>query len=245
MRRPSPHPLGRGPAFPTRPFHTRSPKTMPIRKSAVPRSSVPRGPVFTRPAGPVEPQVRAACCPVPMTSADGDLPMGIKSGAGGAGAAGGARGAGGARAEGAAWAEEGAEGVGANDRGELDPGVDEVWLASLLAAEARAAARLPAEELLGRGLLRLRLYFGWSQRDVEHASGVDQSTICRLETGHAANVGSARICAILRALRVGDVVFLPRLPTVEPTALELMLRGDPWKRAIGEAERRVSRRRSA
>ncbi len=133
----------------------------------------------------------------------------------------------------------------ANNRGERDPGVDEVWLASLLVAEARAAARLTAEEMLGRGLLRLRLYLDWSQRDVEHASGVDQSTICRLETGHAANVGSARICAILRALHIGDVVFLPRPPTVEPTALELMLRGDPWKRAIGEAERRVSRRRSA
>jgi transcriptional regulator with XRE-family HTH domain len=128
---------------------------------------------------------------------------------------------------------------------ELEPGPDSAWLAAILAAEARAAAWLTAEEMLGRGMLRLRLYIGWSQRDLERRSGVDQSTICRLETGHAANVGSARLCAILRALRVGDVVFLPRFPAVEPTALELMLRGDPWRHAVAEAERRVNRRRSA
>jgi transcriptional regulator with XRE-family HTH domain len=119
------------------------------------------------------------------------------------------------------------------------------WLEAVLAAEVRAAARLTAEEMLGRGLLRLRLYMGWSQRDVERASGVDQSTLSRLETARAANVGSARICNVLNALKVGDVIFLPRLPAVEPTALELMLRGDPWKRAIAAADRRVNRRRSA
>jgi transcriptional regulator with XRE-family HTH domain len=128
---------------------------------------------------------------------------------------------------------------------ERNPVEYEAWLNALLAADARAAARLPAEELLGRGLLRLRLFIGWSQRDVERRCGVDQSTISRLETGHAANVGSARICTILRALQVGDVVFLPRFSTAQPTALELMLRGDPWKRAIADAEARINRRRSA
>jgi transcriptional regulator with XRE-family HTH domain len=132
-----------------------------------------------------------------------------------------------------------------SDAEEFGDAASKAWLAALLAAEARAASRLSAEELLGRGLLRLRLYLGWSQRAIEHVSGVDQSTISRLETGHAANVGSARICAILRALQVGDVVFLPRFSTVEPTPLELMLRGDPWRRAVAEADRRISRRRSA
>jgi transcriptional regulator with XRE-family HTH domain len=131
------------------------------------------------------------------------------------------------------------------DRGDADRGEYAAWLRALLAAEARAARRLPAEQLLGRGLLQLRLFIGWSQMDVERKSGVDQSTISRLETGTAANVGSARICRILRALQVGDVVFLPRISPVEPTALELMLRGDPWKRALAEADRRVNRRRSA
>src|SRR5438093_2290440 len=122
-------------------------------------------------------------------------------------------------------------GRGAIDRDELDEPSGRAWLAALLAADAKAAARLPPEELLGRGLLRLRLYLGWSQGAVERGSGVDQSTISRLETGHAANVGSARICGIQRALQVGDVVFLQRFSTVEPTALELMLRCDPCKRA--------------
>jgi transcriptional regulator with XRE-family HTH domain len=136
-------------------------------------------------------------------------------------------------------------GQGASDAEAFGDPASKAWLAALLAAEARAALRLSAEELLGRGLLRLRLYLGWSQLAIERVSGVDQSTISRLETGHAANVGSARICAILRTLQVGDVVFLPRFPTVEPSALELMLRGDPWRRAVVEADRRVSRRRSA
>ena len=128
-----------------------------------------------------------------------------------------------------------------------EPGAwaDDTWIRAILAAEDRAARRLPAEALLGRGLLRLRLYLGWSQRDVERASGVDQSTLSRLETGNAANVGSARICAVLRAIKAGDVVILPQLGNVEPTALERMLRGDPWKRAVAEADRRVNRRRSA
>ena len=126
-----------------------------------------------------------------------------------------------------------------------DPGPTQAWLNAVLAAEARAAARLPPEELFGRGLLRLRLYLGWSQMAVERVSGVDQSTISRLETGHAANVSSARICQILRTLQVGDIVFLPRFPTLEPTALERMLRGDPCKRAVAEADRRINRRRSA
>ena len=139
----------------------------------------------------------------------------------------------------------GGEAGAGDDRIDRDPGPEQAWLNAILAAEARVAARLSAEELFGRGLLRLRLYLGWSQMAVERVSGVDQSTISRLETGHAANVGSARICKILRTLQVGDVVFLPRFPSFEPTALELMLRGDPWKRAIAEADRRVNRRRSA
>ena len=34
-------------------------------------------------------------------------------------------------------------------------------------------------------------------------------------------------------------------PIVKPTALELMLYGDPWERAVEVADRRLSRRRSA
>ena len=131
--------------------------------------------------------------------------------------------------------------------GDLPMGIDSAageWdIAEYLLPEP--PMRPPVEVMLGRGLLRLRLYVGWSQRDLERACGVDQTTICRLETGHGANVGSRRLVAMLSALRVEDVMFLPRPPAAQPTALELMLRGDPWERAVTEADRRVNRRRSA
>jgi transcriptional regulator with XRE-family HTH domain len=135
----------------------------------------------------------------------------------------------------------------APDPGDLPVGIDSAageWNVDGFLIPSRPD-RLPVDVMLGRALIRLRLYLGWSQRDLEHASGVDQSTICRLETGRAANVGSQRLVAMLKALRVDDVVFLPRPPAAPPTALELMLHGDPWERAIIEAERRVNRRRSA
>jgi len=49
-------------------------------------------------------------------------------------------------------------GRSAIDASPRDPGPDRAWLDALLAAEARAATRLNAEELFGRGLLRLRLF---------------------------------------------------------------------------------------
>jgi transcriptional regulator with XRE-family HTH domain len=108
---------------------------------------------------------------------------------------------------------------------------------------ALAAAALTVEELLGRAILRLRLYRGWSQRDLERRARVDQSTISRLETGGRANVGARRLCSVLEALGVADIV-MPASGTLEPTTLELMLYGDPWQRAGREAERRVARRRA-
>jgi transcriptional regulator with XRE-family HTH domain len=130
---------------------------------------------------------------------------------------------------------------------EWDPLALARWLElGIMPSQATDAdARLSVQELFGRGILRLRLYRMWSQRDLEAESGVDQSTICRLETGRRANVGSRRLCAILKALMVGDVVFLPRKPPSPPTALDVMLHGDPWQGAVDEAERRVNRRRNA
>src|SRR4051812_17294411 len=50
-------------------------------------------------------------------------------------------------------------------------------------ADPSAEQRLTPAELLGRAVLRVRLYWGWSQRDLESRSGVDQTTISRLERG--------------------------------------------------------------
>lgn len=98
--------------------------------------------------------------------------------------------------------------------------------------------RHPAMAKLGRAVLRLRLYWGWSQQTLEARSGVDQTTISRLERGTQRGLSIRRLAAILDALRVGEVVF-DRPPTVPQTNLEILLYGDRWARAVAEADRRL------
>ena len=94
-------------------------------------------------------------------------------------------------------------------------------------------------------ILQLRLYWGWSQRELGRRAGVSQSVISRIESGAQQGVSLRRTFAILRALRVGEIRMLPRPPAIEMTNLELLLHGDPWLRAIAAAEHRLNRRRSA
>ena len=102
------------------------------------------------------------------------------------------------------------------------------------------------EERLGHAVLRLRLFWGWSQRELQRRSGVHQSQISRLESGGKHGLSTRRLFAILRALRVGEIAFLPPVPSVPPTQLDVMLWGDPWERAGRAADgRRLNRRRSA
>jgi transcriptional regulator with XRE-family HTH domain len=98
--------------------------------------------------------------------------------------------------------------------------------------------RRPAMAKLGRAVLRLRLYLGWSQKDLEARSGVDQTTISRLERGKQRGLSIRRLAKILDALQVGEIVFDKR-PSVPQTDLEVLLYGDPWKRAVAEADRRL------
>ena len=91
---------------------------------------------------------------------------------------------------------------------------------------------------LGRAVLQLRLFMRWTQTDLERASGVDQTTISRLERGIQTGLSTGRLAAILDALRVSDVTF-DHVPTVPQTPLELMIYGDHWKRAAAEADRRL------
>jgi transcriptional regulator with XRE-family HTH domain len=98
--------------------------------------------------------------------------------------------------------------------------------------------RQPALAKLGRAVLRLRLYWQWSQKDLEARSGLDQTTISRLERGTQRGLSIRRLAAILEALQVGDIVF-DKPPTVSPTALEVMLYGDRWAKAVAEADRRL------
>ncbi|MGH7735287.1 MAG: helix-turn-helix domain-containing protein, partial [Gemmatimonadales bacterium] len=87
-----------------------------------------------------------------------------------------------------------------------------------LGAEAELDVRAPVavpvtvEERLGQAVLRLRLYRGWSQKDLERASGVDQTTISRFELGRQRGLSSRRLFAMLRALHVGDITVEPPTP---------------------------------
>jgi transcriptional regulator with XRE-family HTH domain len=109
---------------------------------------------------------------------------------------------------------------------------------SLLPDEPTERTRTSLEKV-GRAVLRLRLYFGWSQRDLEARANVDQTTISRLERGVVHGLSIRRLGAILDALHVGDVVFDQPELIVPPTDLEIMLFGDRWARACREADRRL------
>ena len=94
-------------------------------------------------------------------------------------------------------------------------------------------------EKIGRAVLRLRLWQGWSQATREHWSGVDQTTISRMERGRHSGINIKSVAKVLDALNVGDITFEhPRLVS-EQTPLEIMLYGDHWARAGREADRRL------
>lgn len=95
-----------------------------------------------------------------------------------------------------------------------------------------------AMAMIGRQLLRLRLYWGWSQAEVGRRAKLSQSTISRLERGVQLGISIGRLAAVMKALRVSDVVF-DRPPTEPLTNLEIMLGGDSWLRAGEEADRRL------
>ena len=71
-----------------------------------------------------------------------------------------------------------------------------------------------AIELIGGAVLRLRLYRGWRQIDLERRSGVDQTTISRLERGRRRGLSLRRLATILDALGVGEIQFIPAKPAV-------------------------------
>jgi ribosome-binding protein aMBF1 (putative translation factor) len=54
---------------------------------------------------------------------------------------------------------------------------------------------------LGTVIKRARLGLGWSQRGLESRSGVDQTTISRLENGRLVNFSLQRLASLIQALR--------------------------------------------
>jgi transcriptional regulator with XRE-family HTH domain len=105
--------------------------------------------------------------------------------------------------------------------------------------------RRSLDELFGAAILRLRLYRGWSQKQLARVSKVDQSMISRLENGKLPGVAIRRVYALLRALRAEDITFGPGPRKVPQSSWEDAMYGDLWERAGRLAERRLSRRRSA
>jgi transcriptional regulator with XRE-family HTH domain len=122
----------------------------------------------------------------------------------------------------------------------IDEPMGNVW-AHLPTTPPRVVARRRAVLAeLGRAHLHLRIYRGWSQLDVERRSGVDQTTISRFERGDEQGLSIHRLAATLEALGVGEIGFLPP-PGPPPTALELMLYRDRWRKAGDAAADRLSR----
>ena len=68
--------------------------------------------------------------------------------------------------------------------------------------------------LLGAAMRRARLRKGWSQRDLEARTGVDQSTISRFERGDRVGMRFSRLCLIVSVL--DGLEFDPPGPAVEP-----------------------------
>src|SRR5215510_10742368 len=79
----------------------------------------------------------------------------------------------------------------------------ELWLEHgiLPSAEPAATGRMNAASLIGRAVLRLRLFWGWSQTEVERRSGVDQTSISRLERGVHPGLYIGSAFRVLEALR--------------------------------------------
>jgi transcriptional regulator with XRE-family HTH domain len=103
----------------------------------------------------------------------------------------------------------------------------------------------PVEERLGLALLRLRVYRGLSQAQLERISKVDQSIISRVENGKLGGLAIRRLYDLLRALRADEITFGPGPKTVPQSSWEDAMYGDLWERAGRVAEARLSRRRSA
>jgi transcriptional regulator with XRE-family HTH domain len=120
------------------------------------------------------------------------------------------------------------------------------WLDEELPEPRPALTVEDFERQLGLAVRRLRLYRGRSQDSIERATGIDQTTISRLEGGQAHGMPVRRLAAILRVLRADEVTFLPDV-VIPPSSWEVALYGDPWQRADRAARLgcRLSRRRSA
>ena len=90
-----------------------------------------------------------------------------------------------------------------------------IWRMSPVFRKGKGGPLSPIEAAglrrLGEQLRRARLGRGWSQRNLERASGVDQTTISRLENGRLANLRLLRLVSLIAALE-GQWDLAPQRP---------------------------------
>jgi len=89
---------------------------------------------------------------------------------------------------------------------------------------------------LGRHVLGARRHAGLSQRQVEAMTGIDQTTVVRIEHGRATGLPLARFALLLRVLDAGVATRRPPvalgLPT--PASNAWINDGPAWDLAVGE-----------
>ena len=129
--------------------------------------------------------------------------------------------------------------------GEVEPEVDATFIETGVLPFVPRTPAPAVDELIGQAVLRLRIYRGLSQQKLERLSGVDQTTISRLEHAKAHGLSIRRLFAILNALRTEEITFGPGARKVPQSSWEDAMYGDMWERAGRLADARLSRRRSA
>jgi hypothetical protein len=67
-------------------------------------------------------------------------------------------------------------------------------------------------ELLGAMVKRRRIALHWTQRDLQRASGIHQSAICRLENGRLSGLRMARFASLVASMNGLE----PSAPHPEP-----------------------------
>ena len=86
---------------------------------------------------------------------------------------------------------------------------------------------------LGLLIRERRLERGWSQRDLERISGVNQSIISRLETGRVAGMQMSTLGRLAWALKAEEAVLLALAPEGGDAIREIAASGDgPTTRQI-------------
>ncbi len=95
-----------------------------------------------------------------------------------------------------------------------------------------------ALEALGRQVLGARRHAALSQRQVEALTGIDQTTIVRIEHGKATGLPLRRLAILLVAINAGVATRRPAIAfgLTAPGSREWINDGPAWDMAVGPDE---------